>query len=314
MILSVSRRTDIPAFYSEWFFKRVEEGFLYVRNPMNPKQISKVIISPEEIEFIVFWTKNPSPMLNKLEKLEGYNYYFQFTVNPYDEEIEPEVPKKNIIIKSFKELSRKIGKKRVIWRYDPILLNDKIDINYHKIYFEKIAKELSDYTEKCIISFIDMYSKTKKNCSEKNIRELTEKEKFRLAEHIKEIGEKYNIKIETCAEKIDLSKYGIEHTKCIDDELIGEILRKEISAQKDKSQREECRCIKSVDIGVYNSCPNKCVYCYANFSCELVDKNAKLHDINSPLLIGNVNGDEKITLRKEKPVVAGKRYIKQRLF
>jgi hypothetical protein len=111
MILSVSRRTDIPAFYSKWFFKRVEEGFLYVRNPMNPKQISKVIISPEETEFIVFWTKNPAPMINKLEKLEGYNYYFQFTVNPYDKEIEPEVPKKILLLRVLKNFLEKLAKK-----------------------------------------------------------------------------------------------------------------------------------------------------------------------------------------------------------
>lgn len=314
MILSVSRRTDIPAFYSQWFFKRLEEGFIYVRNPMNPKQISKIIMSPEEIEFIVFWTKNPAPMLNKLEKLKGYNYYFQFTVNPYDKKIEPKVPKKNIVIKSFQELSRKIGKDKVIWRYDPIFINDKIDINYHKTYFEKIANRLSGYTEKCIISFIDIYSKTKKNCIGKNIRELTEKEKFHLAEYFKEIGEKYSIKIETCAEKIDLSEYKIDHAKCIDDTLIGKILGKEISAPKDKSQRQECRCIKSVDIGAYNSCPHKCIYCYANFNCELVDKNVKLHDMNSPLLIGYIKGDEKITLRKEKSIISNKSYIKQRLF
>lgn len=281
---------------------------------MNSKQISKIILSPKEVEFIVFWTKNPAPMLNKLEKLEDYNYYFQFTVNPYDKEIELNVPKKTIIIDTFQELSKKIGKSKVIWRYDPIFVSDTINIDYHKIYFEKIAEKLSGFTEKCIISFIDMYAKTQRNCKEKSIRELTENEIYDLTEYIKKIGEKFNIKIETCSEKIDLSNYGINRGKCIDDELIGKILGKELSVPKDKNQREECGCIKSVDIGAYNSCLNKCIYCYANFNYELVERNCEQHDINSPLLIGNISGDENITLRKEKSIINNNKYTIQTLF
>jgi len=159
MIISVSRRTDIPAFYSDWFFKRLEEGFVLVRNPMNPQQVSKVSLSKAVVDCFVFWTKNPKSMLEKLPLLAGYDYYFQFTLNPYDQEIEVNLPKKAEIIKTFIELSNLIGKDRVIWRYDPILLTDKITIGDHLEYFNILAGQLGDYTRKCVISFLDQYQK-----------------------------------------------------------------------------------------------------------------------------------------------------------
>ena len=157
MILSVSRRTDIPAFYSEWFFNRIKEGYVCVRNPMNIHQISKIALTPNLIDCIVFWSKNPYPMLSRLDELKDYMYYFQFTINPYDTVLEQQVPGKKHVIETFKRLSDLISPDRVIWRYDPIILTDTISVDYHIKYFEELAKRLHTYTKTCIISFLDLY-------------------------------------------------------------------------------------------------------------------------------------------------------------
>ena len=157
MIISASRRTDIPSHYADWFYNRIKEGYVCVRNPMNVHQISRIPLSPDVIDGIVFWTKNPRPMMDRLDLLRDYMYYFQFTINSYGQDIEANIPSKNdIIIPTFRELSDMIGCERVIWRYDPILLTKKYSIDYHIRYFEEIAKRLSGYTEKCIISLVDL--------------------------------------------------------------------------------------------------------------------------------------------------------------
>lgn len=304
MILSVSRRTDIPAFYSEWFYNRVKEGFVYVRNPMNIHQVSKIAINPKIVDCIVFWTKNPEKMLSRIDELEDYNYYFQFTINPYSKELELQVPKKNKIIETFKKLSDKIGKNRVIWRYDPILITDKIDINYHIKYFEEIAKRLFLYTNKCIISFIDNYKKTEKNLEGTGTRELSDDEVFYISQEIMKIAHTYNIQIESCAEKYNLNDIGIKHGKCIDNVLIENIIGCPLEAKKDKNQRQECGCIESIDIGEYNTCLHNCLYCYANFNKEQVLRKREKHDPKSPLLIGHITKEDII---KEREVCSLKR-------
>ncbi|HOJ78733.1 MAG TPA: DUF1848 domain-containing protein [Bacillota bacterium] len=288
MIISVSRRTDIPAFYSDWFFKRLEEGFVLVRNPMNPQQVSKVSLSKAVVDCFVFWTKNPKSMLEKLPLLAGYDYYFQFTLNPYDQEIEVNLPKKAEIIKTFIELSNLIGKDRVIWRYDPILLTDKITIGDHLEYFNILAGQLGDYTRKCVISFLDQYQKTERNTSCLRVQYLTELQMRELAQGFVKIAKSHNLIIETCAEKIELADLGINHGKCIDDQLIAEISGAEIEVAKDKSQRKECGCVASIDIGAYNTCNNNCLYCYANFNQKVVLTNLKQHNKDAPLLVGEL--------------------------
>ena len=182
MILSVSRRTDIPSFYSDWFFNRLKEGFLYVRNPMNPQQVSRIDLSPELVDCIVFWTKNPEPMLERLNELEGYNYYFQFTLTGYGRDIEMNVPhKKNVMLPVFQRLSDKIGSKKVIWRYDPIMFNNTYTPEYHVKAFEQIASALNGYTKRCIISFVDTYTKNKKAMKELGVYNLNSEELRKFA-------------------------------------------------------------------------------------------------------------------------------------
>ena len=298
MILSVSRRTDIPAFYSEWFFNRIKEGFVYVRNPLNIHLVSRISLDPKLIDCIVFWSKNPKPMLKRLDELKEYMYYFQFTINPYSEYLENHVPKKQQIIDTFHELSDAIGPQRTIWRYDPILLTNDIDINYHVIYFEEIAKRLFGYTNTCVISFVDLYNKTQRNLKDTSARELTIPEVFELVSKLIIIAQKYGMKIHSCAEDVALEKYGIVHGKCIDNVLIEDLLDLKLVVSKDKNQRKECGCVQSIDIGEYNTCLHGCKYCYANFDSKTVEKKQSFHNPNSPLLIGELEDNDKVVERK----------------
>jgi DNA repair photolyase len=300
MILSVSRRTNIPAFYSDWFIKRLESGYLLVRNPFNKKQISKISLSPSVVDCIVFWTKNPLPLIDRLKEIDRlkYNYYFQFTVTSYDTNIERNVPPKSEIIKYFQILSNKIGQGKVLWRYDPILLTEKYDIEYHIKWFEYIAKKLEGYTNKCIISFIDMYKKCERNLKDVNIIKLENNDKIQIASKLSNIAKKFNISMESCAETILLENYGVKAGKCVDDGLISKICNCTLSIEKDKSQRHECGCVASIDVGAYNTCQHGCRYCYANYNGKVAFENFKKHDSHSPLLIGKLTGNEKITERK----------------
>ncbi len=298
-ILSVSRRTDIPAFYAEWFFNRVKEGFVYVRNPIVKSNVSKIALNPQVIDFIVFWTKNPSLyFVDNLHFISDYNYYFQFTITPYDSSIEQDIVGKQKVMDTFIELSKKIGKERIIWRYDPILLSEEYSIEKHVNFFEDMVKQLHPYTEKCIISFIDFYKKTERNLSGTSVGVLDNKEIVEIASSFAKIANTYGIKLETCAEYVDFQYIGINHGRCIDNELVEKITGKMVLAKKDKNQRDKCLCIESIDIGEYNTCLHNCLYCYANYSREKVIENAKMHDKYSPLLIGNVKVEDEIKDRK----------------
>lgn len=305
MIISASRRTDIPAFYSDWFFNRIKEGYFLVRNPINIHQISKVDINPSVVDCIVFWTKNPEPMINRLEELKEYNFYFQFTLNSYDTSLETNVPKKKTLIETFKELSNLIGKEKVIWRYDPIILTDNFDLEYHKKWFDYLAESLHQYTNKCVFSYVDLYKKTERNLKDTNVIEIKVNTMEIIASELSSIASKYGLQLETCSEEIDLDKYGIYHGKCIDDKLISSIVGHKFSVDKDPNQRETCGCVKSIDIGAYNTCMHGCSYCYANFSKDKVKTNVELYDVNSPLLCDRLRENDEIKDREMKSFIDG---------
>ncbi|MGV8057648.1 MAG: DUF1848 domain-containing protein [Smithellaceae bacterium] len=289
MIISCSRRTDISAFYSDWFFNRLREGYVLVRNPLNANQVRRISLMPSDVDCLVFWTKNPAPMLDRLHLLKGYNYYFQFTLTPYDKNIEPNLPARSEVIETFMRLSDKIGKERTIWRYDPILLSKRISTAYHIDYFGSMSRRLSGYTEKCIISFMDMYRHLQSKIAGPAIRPPGESGMRVIAGEIACIAESHNIKIDTCAEKIELAEFGIEHGKCIDDLFISELSEHKLKIGKDKNQRELCGCVQSIDIGEYNTCGHHCLYCYANTNQKKIEKNRSLHNTQSPLLIGEID-------------------------
>lgn len=298
MIISASRRTDIPAFYADWFLNRIKAGYVLVRNPMNYRQVSRVSLSREFVDCVVFWTKNPASLLTKLDQIKDYKYYFQFTLNPYDREIETNLAKKAILTDTFKRLSEKIGKNRVIWRYDPIIINDRMDSAYHFKYFDLLARGLKDHTEKCTISFLNFYRKVESRLRALNARRITDGEKRNIAAGLSAIAASYGIQIDICAEELDFSDMGVNPAKCIDAELIESIIGEKLRSRKDSGQRKACGCAASIDIGAYDTCENGCLYCYANRSRELAKKNLALHDSGSPLLCGELTGEDKLVERK----------------
>lgn len=301
MILSASRRTDIPNYYSEWLARRFRAGFLCVRNPMNFRQVSRITLNPNVIDCIVFWTKNPAPMLPYLDEYRRYMYYFQFTLTGYGKDIEPGLPdKRRILIPAFCELADRIGRDRVIWRYDPIFLSDHYTLDYHVKAFTRIAEALAGRTRRVVISFLDDYEKTKRNMKGINIQGLTKEKMRRLAHRFAVSAGRYGMEIQTCAEKIDLSEYGITHGACIDREYIEHLLGCRLRAGKDHGQRPECRCMESVEIGSYHTCRNGCRYCYANFSDGRVQARIRDFDVDSPILCGKMEPEDRITERKMK--------------
>lgn len=301
MLISASRRTDIPAFYAEWFFNRIQAGYVLVRNPMNAHQVSRIDLRPEVVDGIVFWTKNPLPMLDRLNELKDYMYYFQFTLNAYGQDVESHVPSKSrVIIPVFQKLADIVGPERVIWRYDPIFYSDKYDFAYHTHYFAKLAEHLAPYTKKCTISFLDLYRSAARNIKDLHARQLSEEEQRKLAAQLAEIADGYGLKLDTCAESIDLQQYGIEHAHCVDAELFGKLLNCPLQLAKDKNQRLECGCAESIDIGSYDTCCYGCQYCYATNSAAKAVQNFKLHDPQAPLLTGTLGAEDKVTERKMK--------------
>lgn len=299
MVLSASRRTDIPNYYSDWFFNRLEEGFLYVRNPMNVHQVSKILLSPKVIDCIVFWTKNPEPMIKRLGELKDYPYYFQFTLTGYGKDIEPNVPhKREKMLSVFQLLSDKIGSHRVIWRYDPIFFNETYTKEYHLEAFRQIASALNGYTRKCIISFVDFYAKNKRNMDMMHCQELELEDVKIFAKRLSEMAHSKGMEIAACAEQMDLTDCGIVRSACIDKALIEKITGCRLRGNKDKNQRKECGCLESVEIGCYNTCRNGCRYCYANYSPESVRRQCGNYDVDSPLLCSVIGDGDLISERK----------------
>lgn len=304
MIISASRRTDIPAFYADWFINRMREGHLFVQNPFNAHKHSKVNLSPDVVDAIVFWTKNPKPLLRHLEELDelGFKYYFQFTLTGYPKAIEPSVPQFEEVISTFKELSNRLGADRVVWRFDPIIISDITDADFIFNNFERIAEQLQKYTKRVMISFADFYKKVLRNLNrvenEMNIKfydvSANEDQINRISSYLSEIAHNNSIQIFSCAEEYDLSGCGIEHGKCIDDGLLKDLFGVALNVQKDKHQREACGCVQSQDIGQYNSCIHDCVYCYANYNKNVAHRNKSLHDPDSPFLVGNNNHVQQI--------------------
>ena len=273
-----------------------------MRNPVNFRQISRVILTPDVVDGIVFWTKNPAPMVERLDELKDYTFYFQFSITPYGKDIEPNIPQKDTdLITTFKRISETIGTDRIIWRYDPILLSDKYNFDYHIRAFRKIANELHNHTRKVTISFIDTdYKGLKSNLSELKLIDFPYDTQREMSEKLASIAHEFGLSVDTCAEKFDLSEFGIRRARCIDDRLFSKLLSCTFDAPKDKNQRLECGCISSVDIGMYNSCENGCLYCYANYNKNAIAGNRAKHNPLSPLLFDEVGPNDKVS---DRPVI-----------
>jgi hypothetical protein len=266
MIISASRRTDIPNHHAAWFFSRITEGAAIVRNPFNPQQERRISLKPEAVDGIVFWTKNPLPMQGQLHRLQDYAYYFQFSVTAYGADIEPGIPdKETVIIPAFARLADQIGPERVIWRYDPILINAEYSLDDHRRAFDRIARRLHRHTRRCTISFLDTdYRGVRRNL--KSLTEITPELQLKLGRELAAIAQDCGLAIEACAEPADLGSCGIRPAHCVDASLFEKMLNRPLNVKKDKNQRPACGCASSVDIGQYNTCPNGCLYCYANYN------------------------------------------------
>lgn len=247
---------------------------------------------------LCFWTKNPEAILTHLETLADYNYYVQVTVTGYQKTLEMGVPTTEKVIRHIAALAECIGKERIIWRYDPIILSNKMTLAWHLAHYESLCQQLSSYVNHCVISFLDVYDKIKTPIDQLGVRSPTFEEINGLGEGLAQIGKQYDLKLQTCGEIMDLSAYGIEKGSCIDNMYIGQLLGQVGSIPKDKGQRSSCRCVKSVDIGMYNTCPHGCIYCYANWQHKKAMDHHRHHDPKGSLLFGTLSGDEKIYPRK----------------
>jgi hypothetical protein len=293
VIISASRRTDIPAFYAEWFMNRIHAGYCTVPNPFNRNQVSYISLKPEHVDVIVFWTRHPRPLFPHLRELDqrGYRYYFQYTLMNNPRQIDPKSPPLESSLQTFHELADRIGPEKVIWRYDPILFSKITDAEFHQKTYRNIAQALRGHTGRSVISIVDIYRK-----AEKRFRELAsqgveimdcEPEAFgNLMSTLVGVAIENDMEIVTCAEELDLQAYGIPPGKCVDDKHIQRIFGLDGTHKKDASQRKACGCVVSKDIGMYDSCLFGCVYCYATSSFERAKVNYGQHKSTSPSLIG----------------------------
>lgn len=299
MILNTGSRTDIPAYYSDWFYNRIEAGFVLARNPYYPSQITKYLLNPELIDVIVFCTKNPLLMLDRISLLSAYDTFWSITITPYGKEIEPHVPPKESVIDSFQRLSALVGSKRMSWRYDPVFINSKYSVEYHIEQFEQMAVALSGYTDQCVVSFIDLYKKTKRNF--RGIAPVTEGDQIRLIDAFSKTAKVYGFQIHLCCESESHVRENVDADGCLSQAVLEKSLGCRLTVPKKKTARSECPCLLGADIGAYNSCGHGCLYCYANYDKETVIKNMRLHNPQSPLLIGEVTENDIIKHAEQKP-------------
>jgi len=300
MIISASRRTDIPAFYSEWLLNRLRQGFVLVRNPFNPLQVARVSLDPGDVDCLVFWTKNPMPLLPRLAEIDrlGHRVLFQFTLTACDRSLERHVPARAERLAAFRALAERIGPERVLWRFDPILFTPDQGSEELLREFADLAGHLHPFTRQCTISFVSLYAKCRRNLQGMTLLTPDERAKIDFVRRLAEIAAANGLRLRACCDPFLQERCGIEAARCIDDRLLTTILGQPVRSGKDKGQRPGCGCAVSVDIGAYNTCPHGCRYCYANVSERAVAANVAAHDPHSPLLTGHLNGKETILARK----------------
>lgn len=295
MILFASGRTDIPAFYSNWFINRVKAGFVDVRNPFNQKLVSRIYFS--DVDLIMFCSKNPLPMINKLDTL-NVPVLFHVTITPYSKDVEPNIPDKRLIIEGVKKLSLVLGIDNVVVRYDPIFLSDKYNVDYHIKAFDKLCKNLNGYINKIIVSFMDEYKNVRSNKNILKYRTFTREDYKKIGEAFSKSAMDNGISVQTCFEDEDLTAYGFVKGECLSHELAYILTGKKFKSSNVRKEKK-CECVQMVDIGDYNSCLHMCKYCYANYDEKAVSSNFERHDDNSSLLIGSIQSDDVIKVRKK---------------
>ena len=297
MIIQTGLRTDIPAFYTPWLLRRLEGGFVLVRNPYNPSAVTRYSLSPEVVDLIAFCTKNPAPMLPHLNALSPYGQYWYVTITPYGPDIEPNVPLKERVMADFLRLSEKLGPDCVGWRYDPILLTETYTVARHIADFERMARTLAGSTRTCVISFIDLYRKVRRNLPE--AREVTVPARLEIGQAFAEIGQRYGMTVKSCAEGNLLAEYGVDCSGCMTMATFETALHARLNAPKRRETTRDCACHLTCDIGAYDTCAHLCRYCYANSDPAAALRNLKRHDPASPFLVGGPMPGDKVTQAKQ---------------
>ena len=290
MIINTGQRTDIPAFYAEWFANRLKEGLVCVRNPFDQSQVSRYRLDPSVVDVIGFCTKNPEPMFPYMDLLRGYGQYWFVTITPYGRDIEPAVPDKHHMLEVFRQLSDKVGVDSTGWRYDPILLTERYTPEYHMRAFDKMSAALEGYTKTVVISFVDLYPKVRRNFPE--LREVEKEQRLAIGKELIAMASARGMTVKPCAEGDELAAFGADCSGCMKVSDYEKAIGKRLIVPKKKTARAACACYLSCDIGAYNTCRHLCRYCYANAEPETVKALSLTHDPASPFLAGNyMEGD-----------------------
>ena len=293
MIISASRRTDIPAFHSEWMMNRLRSGYVLTRNPVCRDVIYKINLDPKRVDMLVFMSKDPRPIVRYLDEISdmGMRYCFQITINPYGKDLEPNVPHVVNILDSFKEISDKIGKESMTWRYDPVIINGRYDVEYHRSKFDLLCEELQGYTERCIFGTVDIHKKLEGLRDGGTIGEISSSTVDEIGEMMSDSVKERGMQLNYCCADVDLSRYGITSKGCVDKDYMA---RLGVPSEISPPLRDRCKCVKMVDIGHYDTCHHDCVYCYANMANNEIRKK-RSYDPNGEMLYGKPGKDDKIT-------------------
>lgn len=304
MIINTGSRTDTVQFYPKWLIKRFEEGVVYTRNPHFPKKVTRYTLTPETVDCVVFCSKNYAPILPDLHKITSrFHTYFHYTITGYGKDIEPGVPSIERSIDTLKRLSAMVGKERLSWRYDPVLLTARYSVDYHLQTFAWMIEAIAPYVSRVIFSFVELYERLRYNMPE--LIALSQADMDRLAAGLGRLAATQHLPIQTCGNSGDWSRYGIDSSGCTTLDILGRANGVTFRSLKHRGQRLGCHCIETRDIGFYDSCPNGCRYCYANKNQHVAIENFKTHDVNSPILLGHLEPDDIIQEGQQSTYLAG---------
>jgi len=311
MIINTGSRTDTVQYYTKWLLKRFEEGFVYSRNPMFPDKVTRYELNPEVLDCVVFCSKNYEPILQHITKItDKFNTYFHYTITAYGKDIEPNVPSIDTSIETLLKLSEIVGKQRIAWRYDPILLTEKYTKDVHYETFDYMAERLSPHIDRCIFSFVEMYKKLKINMPE--IILLSDNDKKEIAKNIGSIAKKHNVFIQSCATNGNYEEYNIYPSGCMTADILGNANNITFKKLKHLGNRKGCNCMENRNIGDYDTCPNGCKYCYANQNSKIALENFKKHNPDFDMILGNLKETDEVTQSPQKSFLV--QNLQQKLF
>lgn len=304
MIINTGGRTDTVQYYTEWLLRRFSEGYVLARNPLFPNRVMRYELSPDKVDCVVFCSKNYGPILPRLHEItDRFNTYFHYTITAYGKDVEPGVPSIDESMETLIELSKQVGRQRVAWRYDPVLLTEKYTVSRHLETFERMAGVLAMHIDRCIFSFVEMYRKLETNMPE--LIPLSVRDMDELAAGLGAIAARHGIYLQTCGTNGDFSRYGIHSSGCMTLDILGEANGLAFKKLRHRGMRQGCHCIESRDIGAYDTCLNGCKYCYANKSPQKARENFRCHDPASPLLLGHLGPEDTIIQGAQRSFLAG---------